>query len=153
MRRIVSTGLLASALAAGLLAGTAAPGSASDSDADSASVGAQFVTALAARDFDAAGSKLAPAVDFRAFTPSQGFLVRTHRDSLMGLMREWYGAADAVEELRSEKVGERDAVDYRIRWTSQDGPQVFAQHAFYDTDATGRIVAMHLVCSGDQSAR
>lgn len=158
MKRMVLTCLLAATLGVGTVQASGAVGQAGPQGSEQAgaaaaaesSIGGRFVTALAARDFAGARAMLAPALDFRAFTPSQGFLVRTKRDSLMALLQEWYGAAEAVEHLESGRVRERHYVDYRIRWSGNEGTMVFAQHAFYDLDGAGRISRMHLVCSGDQ---
>lgn len=159
MRRIVASSLLVTALTVGGVAGPLSSGGAAPAptepaavDSTTASVGAQLIRALAARDFDAARDKLAPSIEFRGFTPTTGFLVRTHRASLMNLLREWYATAETIETLRDERVLARRQVSYRIRWASPGGPMVFAQHVFYDTDASGRIERMHLVCSGDQAA-
>lgn len=157
MRRILAPSLLVSALTVAGVAGAAPSGPAESADlavvdASTASVGAQFIRALAARDFEGARDKLASSIEFRGYTPEAGFLVRTNRGSLMKLLREWYATAVSVETLRDGRMLARHQVYYRIRWASPDGPMVFAQHAFYDTDSSGRISRMHLVCSGDQPA-
>ena len=114
-------------------------------------VGAEFIQALADRDFSAAQAMLTPEIEFKALTPSQGFLDLTGPEAVMNLMREWYGTAEAIEGLETDKVLQRHHVGYRIRWRSaEDGLMVFEQQAYYDVDDGGRISRWHLVCSGDQ---
>ncbi|HEY3239077.1 MAG TPA: nuclear transport factor 2 family protein [Acidimicrobiia bacterium] len=114
-------------------------------------VGAEFIQALADRDFPTARAMLAPEVEFKALTPSQGFLDLTGPEAVMSLMQEWYGTAEAIESLETNRVLQRHHVGYRIRWQSpEDGPMVFEQQAYYDVDDSGRIRRLHLVCSGDQ---
>lgn len=114
-------------------------------------VGAEFIQALADRDFSTAQAMLSPEVEFKALTPSQGFLDLTGPEAVMSLMQEWYGTAEAIESLETDKVLQRHHVGYRIRWQSpEDGLMVFEQQAYYDVDDSGRIQRWHLVCSGDQ---
>jgi hypothetical protein len=90
-------------------------------------------------------------VEFKALTPSQGFVHLTGPEAVMDLMREWYGTAEAIESLEANKVLQRHHVGYRIRWGSaEDGIMVFEQQAYYDVDDSGLISRWHLVCSGDQ---
>jgi len=113
--------------------------------------GAEFIQALADRDFSAAQTMLTPEVEFKALTPSQGFVDLTGPEAVMNLMREWYGTAEGIENLETNKVLQRHHVGYRIRWASpEDGIMVFEQQAYYDVDDSGRISRWHLVCSGDQ---
>jgi hypothetical protein len=51
--------------------------------------GAEFIQALADRDFDAARATLAPEIEFKGHTPSMGFVERKGADAVMGLMKEW----------------------------------------------------------------
>ena len=116
-------------------------------------VGAEFIEALARRDFAAAQARLSPEIEFKAFTPSAGFVDLAGPEAVMTLMEEWYGTAEGVEYLEADRVIQRHHVGYRIRWSSpEEGPMVFQQHAFYDLDDQNRITRLHLVCSGDQPA-
>ena len=144
---LVTVGLVGSGIAA------VASGGSEDGAAGSEAqpVGAEFIRALADQDFSAAEAMLAPEVEFKALTPSQGFIDLSGPEAVMGLMREWYGTAEAVESLEAYRILQRHHVNYRIRWQSpEDGLMVFEQHAFYDVDDSGRISRWHLVCSGDQ---
>ena len=86
-----------------------------------------------------------------ALTPSQGYVHLRGRKAVMKLMREWYGTAERLERLETDKVLDRDHVGYRVRWQGDSGDMVFEQHAFYDVDRGERIERLSLVCSGDQA--
>lgn len=149
---LVATALVAATLiGAGVTAVASQEGPGNPPDRGSLPVGARFITALAERDFSTAQALLAPGVEFKALTPSQGFIDLTGPDAVMTLLREWYATATALENLEADEVLERHHVGYRIRWESaDDGPFVFEQQAYYDLDDDSRIRRLHLVCSGDQ---
>jgi len=113
---------------------------------------AEFIHALADRDFAAAQAVLAPDIEFKGHTPSMGFVERKGSEAVMTLMREWYATAEALEKLETDRVVQRRHVGYRVRWKADGGPMVFEQHAFYDVDDRGRITRWQFVCSGDQPA-
>ena len=115
--------------------------------------GAEFIQALAARDFTAAQATLAPGITFKGHTPSMGFVERTGSEAVMGLMREWYATAEGIESLETDRVFQRQHVGYRIRWAADEGPMVFEQQAYYDLDDHGQISRWHFVCSGDQPVK
>ena len=119
-------------------------------DRKSLPAGAEFIRALAARDFTAAEATLAPDIKFKGHTPSMGFVERTGAEAVMSLMREWYATAEALESLETGKVIQRQHVGYRIRWKADQGPMVFEQQAYYDVDDRGQISRWQFVCSGDQ---
>ena len=115
--------------------------------------GAEFIHALADQDYAAAQAVLAPDIEFKGHTPSMGFVELKGAEAVMNLMREWYGSAEALESLETDRLVQRHHVGYRIRWISAEkGPMVFAQRAYYDVDDHGRISRWHFVCTGDQSA-
>jgi hypothetical protein len=112
--------------------------------------GAEFIRALANRDFSAAQATLAPDIRFKGHTPSMGFVERAGSEAVMNLMREWYATAEALESLETGRVVQRRHVGYRIRWKADQGPMVFEQQAYYDVDDRGQISRWQFVCSGDQ---
>lgn len=152
---LIATALVAATLlGAGFTAVASEEGSRNPAKGGSPPVGARFITALAERDFSTAQAMLAPGVEFKALTPSQGFIDLTGPDAVMTRLREWYATATALEHLEADKVLERHHVGYRIRWESaDDGPFVFEQQAYYDLDDGSRIRRLHLVCAGDQPVR
>lgn len=112
--------------------------------------GAEFIHALADRNFDAARATLAPGIEFKGHTPSMGFVERKGADPVMSLMKKWYATAESIESLETNRVVARRHVGYRIRWIAPEGPMVFEQQAYYDVDDSGRISRWQFVCSGDQ---
>lgn len=144
---LVTVGLMGGGIAA-LAEGESAQGA----DTRSAlPAGAEFIHALADRDFAAAQAVLAPEIEFKGFTPSMGFFDLKGPEAVMNLMREWYGTAEALESLETNRVLARHHVGYRIRWNSaEEGLMVFEQQAYYDVDDQGRISRWSLVCTGDQ---
>lgn len=147
-------------IAAGLVGGGSAAVSADDREVKVSAdggrprpAGAEFIRALAARDFDAAQARLAPDIGFKGHTPSMGFVERAGPEAVMSLMREWYATAEALENLATGRVGRRQHVGYRIRWRADQGPMIFEQQAYYDVDDRGRISRWQFVCSGDQPVR
>ena len=112
--------------------------------------GAEFIHALADRNFEAAQATLAPGIEFKGHTPSMGFVERKGAEAVMSLMKEWYATAESIESLETDHVVTRKHVGYRIRWIAPEGPMVFEQQAYYDVDDSGRISRWQFVCSGDQ---
>jgi hypothetical protein len=144
-------------ITAGLVGGGFAAVAADDGEAKASvdggrpiPAGAKFIRALAARDFTAAQATLAPDIQFKGHTPSMGFVERTDSEAVMSLMREWYATAEALEDLDTGRIGQRQHVGYRIRWKADEGPMVFEQQAYYDVDDRGQISRWQFVCSGDQ---
>jgi hypothetical protein len=96
----------------------------------SASLGAAFAAALAAKDFERIRDLLRPEIDFRGLTPS----------------RSW----DQIEELRhveTDAFADRERVRYRFlvrnpEWLFEVEQQV------YIGERDGRIGWMRSVCSG-----
>ncbi|MGH9042421.1 MAG: nuclear transport factor 2 family protein [Acidimicrobiia bacterium] len=112
--------------------------------------GAEFIHALADRDFDAAQTVIAPDIEFKGHTPSMGFVELKGSEAVMSLMKEWYATAEALESLETNRVLARQHVGYRVRWIAPEGPMVFEQQAYYDVDDGGRISHWQFVCTGDQ---
>lgn len=112
--------------------------------------GAEFIHALADRDFDTAQAVLAPEIVFKGHTPSMGFVELKGAEAVMSLMKEWYATSEALESLETNQILQRQHVGYRVRWIAPEGPMVFEQQAYYDVDDHGQISQWQFVCSGDQ---
>lgn len=152
---LVTVTLVTAGLVGGGFAAVASDGkvNATAEDRRPLPAGAEFIRALAARDFTAAQATLAPDITFKGHTPSMGFVERTGSEAVMSLMREWYATAEALESLETGSVVQRQHVGYRIRWTADQGPMVFEQQAYYDVDDRDQISRWHFVCSGDQPVK
>lgn len=114
---------------------------------------AQFVQALARRDFTAMASCLDPQVRFRALVPPGLFELAGTADT-MDMFRRWYGGEDdfALLEATVARVGSRTHLRWRIRLWDADGSgagRLVEQHAF--ATGTERITELDLLCSGWQA--
>jgi hypothetical protein len=116
----------------------------------SASLGAAFATALAAKDFDAIRAMLHPEIDFRALTPNRSWEA-SDPDAVIGsVLREWFEDADEIEELlklETDAFADRERVGYRFRVRNPEGLFEVEQQV-YIGEVDGRIGWMRSVCSG-----
>src|SRR6266516_2547898 len=107
-----------------------------------------FIRALTAQDFEGLKGQLAPQVRFRALVPS-GTRAASGVEGAIGLLRRWFGDADAVRLVGSEVgvIGDRSSMTYRFQVREAGSWHVVEQRAFIDL-AAGRITAVDLLCSG-----
>jgi hypothetical protein len=116
----------------------------------SASLGAAFATALAAKDFDAIRAMLHPEVDFRGLTPSRSWEA-SDPDAVIGsVLRQWFEDSDEIEELlklETDSFADRERVGYRFRVRNPEGLFEVEQQV-YIGEVDGRIGWMRSVCSG-----
>ena len=119
-----------------------------------ATLGADFARALAAKDAEAIRELIHPEIDFRGLTPSRSWEA-TDRDALISILLEsWFEEADeieALESVESDTVADRERVGYRFTVTNPDGRHVVEQQA-YLADRDGQIGWMRVVCSGFRPA-
>jgi hypothetical protein len=117
---------------------------------ESTTLGTQFATALAKKDFDAVRELLHPEVDFRGMTPSR-FWEATDRDAVVAeVLEQWFEPSDDVESLDSieiDEVVDRERVGYRFSITNPEGRFIVEQQA-YLSERDGKIGWMRVVCSG-----
>jgi hypothetical protein len=116
----------------------------------SASLGAAFATALAAKDFDAIRAILHPELDFRGLTPSRNWEA-TDPETLIGtVLTQWFEDSDEIEELlklETDAFADRERVGYRFRVRNPEGLFEVEQQV-YIGEVDGRIGWMRTVCSG-----
>ena len=113
-------------------------------------LGRQFATALAEKEFERAGELLHPEVDFRALTPSRFWEASSPREVVTEILPKWLEPEDNVESLdavESDQVADRERVGYRFTVTNPDGRFVVEQQA-YVSERDGKIGWMRVVCSG-----
>jgi hypothetical protein len=118
------------------------------------SVGNEFLTALAERDFARLRRTLADRVRMRALIPT-GPIELDGADAAAARFETWFGSPAAVLEVlnaASEPVGEVLHLTYRLQFDDHpmrpgDGPRVIEQHLFSSVEE-GRIALIDLVCSG-----
>ena len=115
--------------------------------------GVALIEALRRGDLDAVRDLLAPDIHLRGLLPDQT-MEADDRDAAVALLAAGFvnEAMERLEVVATDRIGTRDLVAYRAQWsTPETGRKVFEQHAFYDTDAEGRISWMHVLCSGNHS--
>ncbi len=112
-------------------------------------VGETFVSALAARDFNALEQLFMLKASFRSLVPS-GERFGSTASAAVGWLRDWFGDEDTIEVIRSatEMLHDVLSLRYRLRThNKQDGWQIIQQDAYCEIQ-DGRILGMRLVCSG-----
>lgn len=112
-------------------------------------VGKNFLTALAAQDFDQLEGLFHPQVRFRALLPPRTVTGETAIETTDWL-RRWFGDADELQVIQSttEQVFDRLHLSYRLRVHDVlNGWRAIEQQA-YSIVQDGHIVDMWLLCSG-----
>jgi hypothetical protein len=112
--------------------------------------GERFAAALAAKDTDTLLAVMSPEIDFRGMTPGR-FWEASTPEAVVEILYEWFEPTDVVEQLvavRNSSVVDRRCVDYRFHVRNADGLHAVEQRAYYDTDGSGQIGLMRIICSG-----
>jgi hypothetical protein len=115
-----------------------------------ATLGAEFAQALAAKDFERLLGMFDPEVDFRALTPRLFWDPGGPEEIVGGALRQWFEDDDeieALEKLETDSVGDRERVAYRFRVRNPEGLFLVEQQA-YLSGSEGRIEWMRVLCSG-----
>jgi hypothetical protein len=111
-----------------------------------------FLDGLAAQDFARLGGALAADACLRALLPS-GLREWTGADAIAHRFERWFGDTedfDLVEAAVGE-IGGRLHLHWRLRLQAERlGPGWFTveQQAYADTDESGRIAGLDLLCTG-----
>jgi hypothetical protein len=113
-------------------------------------LGAEFARAFAHKDSGRMRELLHPEVDFRGLTPSRHWEAGD-RDALIEILfANWLDDTDevqALEEVETGAVADRERVGYRLSVRNPDGNFVVEQQAYLST-RDGRIDWIRVVCSG-----
>jgi hypothetical protein len=113
-------------------------------------LGERFARALAAKDFGRVRGLLHPEVDFRGMTPGR-FWEATGPDQVVEeVLTQWFedqDHIDALVELATGSVGDRQRVAWRFAVTTPDGPHLVEQQAYYSVTGD-QIGWMRVMCSG-----
>lgn len=118
-----------------------------------ASLGARFVDALAAKDHAGLAAVLHPDVDFRGLTPNRVWEATDAAGVLDIVLAQWFAPADELEQLvlvESDTFADREQLRFRFAGRNEDGPFVVEQQA-YLSGRDDRIGWMRVVCSGFRS--
>jgi hypothetical protein len=117
-------------------------------------LGEQFARALAAKDFGRVTGLLHPEVDFRGMTPGRFWEATTPEQVVDEVLTSWFEDQDRIEalvELRTGGVGDRERVSWRFAVSCPDGRYLVEQQAYYSATG-GRIDWMRVMCSGFRPA-
>jgi ketosteroid isomerase-like protein len=119
-----------------------------------ASVIADLVKAVVARDFLGAQALMDPEVNFRAMTPKRTW----EADDPPGVgevLRAWFEhperEVERVEPTEPGSVEDTARVGWRVYGTEAGKPFVYEQQAFLREDG-GKVVWMRVMCSGPRPA-
>jgi hypothetical protein len=115
-------------------------------------VAGSFVRGLATQDFAELGGTLAGGACMRALLPS-GLHEWTGAEAIAHRFARWFGDTTAFElvEAAVGEVGGRLHLHWRLRLQAERlGPGWFTveQQAYADTDESGRIAGLDLLCTG-----
>jgi hypothetical protein len=116
----------------------------------SASLGASFAAALAAKDFGRIRELLHPEVDFRGLTPNRTWEAGDPDQLIGAVLRQWFEDSDEIEELEqveTDAFADRERVAYRFRVRNPEGLFRVEQQV-YIAERDGRIGWMRTLCSG-----
>ncbi len=116
----------------------------------SASLGAEFAEALAAKDFDRIRELLHPELDFRGLTPNKNWEASDPEAMIGSVLRQWFEDSDQIEallNLETDAFADRERVGYRFRVRNPDGLFEVEQQ-LYISERDGQIGWIRSLCSG-----
>jgi hypothetical protein len=114
------------------------------------STGADFVSAMAAKDYERIESLLDPELDFRGLTPRRTWEASSPGEFVSEVLLRWFEDTDHIDELIELEAGEfadRRRLSYSFRGHNDDGEFVVEQQAYF-TEKDGRIDWLRVLCSG-----
>jgi hypothetical protein len=117
-----------------------------------AAAAGSFVEGLAAQDFAELGGALAAGACLRALLPS-GLREWAGAEAIAGRFERWFGDTEDFEliEATAGEVGGRLHLHWRLRLRAERlgrGWFTVEQQAYADTDESGRIARLDLLCTG-----
>jgi hypothetical protein len=113
-------------------------------------IGEEFARALAAKDSRRLLELLHPDIDFRAMTPNRIWEASDPAGVIEIAFGNWFEDKDvieALEEVETDAVVDRERVGYRFAVRNPDGRHLVEQQAYFSA-SDGRIDWMRIVCSG-----
>lgn len=118
------------------------------------SAASEFLDAILASDLPRARRLLAPAIDFRAMTPSR-FWEAEDPAGVEDVLRAWFEHPDRdverIEPTEPDTVADTVRVGWRVYGGDAGGPFVYEQQAFL-REREGRLVWLRIMCSGPRAA-
>jgi hypothetical protein len=114
------------------------------------SLGADFARAFAEKDSVRIRELLHPEVDFRGLTPRRFWEAGDPEAVVEILFGEWLEDSDeveALEQVETDSVADRERVGYRFSVSNPEGRFLVEQQAYLST-RDGQIDWVRVVCSG-----
>src|SRR4051794_23824156 len=96
-------------------------------------LGTQFATALAAKDFARLRALMHPDIDFGGLTPSRQWQAGDAETVISSVLRRWFEDSDdieALEALETDAFADRERVGYRFSVNNPDGRFLVEQQAY-----------------------
>ena len=116
------------------------------------SLGPQFASALAAKDFDRVRALLHHEIDFRGMTPRKIWEAEDPDTVITEILQQWFEPGDEIlslDAVDTGEVGSRERVGYRFS-VRTDGELYAVEQQAYLEERDGRIGWMRVLCSGFQ---
>ena len=116
-------------------------------------LGTRLAAAIEVRDWLALRNLFATPVQFRAVTPRRFWDAETPSDVADIVLGTWFDESKEVTHVslvEDDTVGEVSKISYRMSVSTESGPTVVEQVAYYRVH-DDRITHVRLVCSGFQS--
>jgi hypothetical protein len=117
---------------------------------ETATLGTEFVQALAAKDEQRIRAIIHPEIDFRRLTPRRCWEANDADTVISVVLGHWFEDTDVIESIErveTDVMVDRERVGYRIAVRNPHGRFLVEQQAYlYGRD--GRIAWMRVVCSG-----
>jgi hypothetical protein len=114
-------------------------------------MGARLGKAIATKDRAGLLDVLAPELDFRAMTPSKFWEAQTASEVVDEVvLGKWFEPTDhidALDDLQTSTVADRDRVAYRLRVSNEEGTFLVEQQAYFAVE-DDRITWLRIMCSG-----
>jgi hypothetical protein len=112
--------------------------------------GERWVAAIAVRDSAGLAALLTDDIDFRGLTPRKAWEATTPAEVVDVVLGTWFDdgtSIDEVEEVTTDEVADTHRVGYRFRATTDEGPHLIEQQAYYRCEGEA-ISFLRIVCSG-----
>ena len=113
-------------------------------------LGARLAKAMATKDGAGLLDVLAPDVNFRAMTPNGFWEAGSAREVVDIAFGDWFEPTDridALDDLQTGAVADRDRVAYRLQVSNASGTYLVEQQAYFDVE-DDRITWLRIMCSG-----
>lgn len=113
-------------------------------------LGARLAKAMATKDGAGLLDVLAPEVDFRAMTPDRFWEAGSARAVVDIAFGDWFEPTDridALDDLQTGAVADRNRVAYRLQVSNATGTYLVEQQAYFEVE-DDRITWLRIMCSG-----